>query len=1179
MSASSSLPASFPPQNSTDRAALLAWIESASLVYGPWREFKRLFKAAEGEFVADQRETEVLAALIARLDTAPLLSERRASGTPPVVRGQFTVLRFAHGLLYALEGETLLVFDPAAPLEPREIYRWAPPETTGGYGFQLWIEGTRLIFGSGRVLRVFDLSEPRAPRFLFETSVPSASNIAVRGDSVFASDFQTLRVFRLPNSAQEKPVALGEIALPYANSMTAHANLVAASHYQSSSRSYQISLFDVSNRSAPTLVGQIRAQSARDWCFVGDTLLRLDNEDLVLTDLSRPEKPREIGKIKVPGAHGFCLAEGRVYLSCSRWQQATGYEHKLRIVDISQPHSPRLVGETDTSAGAMAHAGGLLYFCNAGLRILDVSDPARPQLVGQRPKDETFGYLKRRARRLLRVLEQGKLEGFVPLASQILQRAGRDRDALDLKWQWVSAEIVSGGGARWHQSSHGRGAYVKDPRKLVIRAREERAPAAWDAHLDAVRALWEAPLAWQIGEMARRILLANGQPVSPPSAAQLERFLWSDSPALLTYAKREARTRQNELSPRALAALLWASNGAQRRAVLEGTAPGAAIATHLATLLGQNGRDGLTRRAREVALLLAARFDLSDLSFQSDGALPALPALLSSAEAPLRALALGFCRRLSAPRALETLALLPGLPLASRDSFVLALCESAASGALTSEAIDRAVRHSDAAVRDAAWQLVAASSTPHESLRAVWLRLFAGLRREPLYAGERYRSRYLGERWIESTALQSAVGSDAALSTLARCDLDVRQVRPRFGGALYLGKAENIVSPAIWGAYSLILPPDQVLQVVLKVSQWASWSDAWVRANAPQPAKLAAFWNAVQTFLDSDADAAHKQTLRERTFEQSNVAATFGGAASQLSPSLLVALIGAIPNNLWAQWRASLLQTLRDDAPTREAFWEAARRSSALEGGFLRARLIEDAEFAATFGLLENDALQADNPAFTPLLLAWLDARRDTLTREGWIEAAIHPLPAVRERALAQLDVLGLDVPGALRLLESKLPPSIAFGRAWFDRQTGNELELALALCDSPQPGVRLFGREYIAAHLETLAAGGLLAYLQDNPNAEMQAFVAAQLKEKPEAAAPDFDRAVLRSRSRARRAKTLVQERRNVSAPLPDERTLLELARSRTPRDSEWALSQLARRALEGATIEGVEVGERAAI
>jgi len=75
-----------------------------------------------------------------------------------------------------------------------------------------------------------------------------------------------------------------------------------------------------------------------------------------------------------------------------------------------------------------------------------------------------------------------------------------------------------------------------------------------------------------------------------------------------------------------------------------------------------------------------------------------------------------------------------------------------------------------------------------------------------------------------------------------------------------------------------------------------------------------------------------------------------------------------------------------------------------------------------------------------------------------------------------------------------------------------------------------------------------------------------------------EFDRAVLRGRYRARKAKNLVQKRRTQTEPLPDERTLLELARGRTPRDADWALTQLAKRALE-APVDGVEISGVGAI
>jgi hypothetical protein len=1172
-------PAPFPPQNETEKSALLDWIRGVSLVYGPWKGFKSLYKAVETAFVAGERDIEIFAALIARLDAVPLIDESgKKNEAPPVVAGNFSSLQIVGDLLYALDnGDHLVVFDLAAPLEPREIFRFVPPQS--GYGARLWIEGERLVCGYGSLLRVFSLKNPREPQFQFECKLGTGNGISVVGDHVFVSDYSHLRVLNLAETSGALTEA-GRVEIGYAYNLTAKPNLVAASHY--GNRNYQISFFDVSNPAAPTKVSHVNSQNPSEWRFVNDVLVRIDNENLVFTDLSQPKNPREISKIKVDGARYVHIAGDRAYVACHSWRRSDyTYEYKIRILDISRLSDPRLIGEFETFAETLVKHGDLLYFVSRGLKILDVSDASRPQLVGQRPKNVTFGYLKRRARRLLRTLASADEAAFVALSSAILREA-KGRDSLDLSSQWVSAELIFGGGERWHQSSHGRGAYIKGD-KLVIKTREERAPQAWDNFLNDAFVLATQPdLPWETQEMALKILRSHRAEISAPTSAQLTRFLWSNSPFLLRFAAREAQNRLGELEARGLAPLLWLQNPTQRREILgfiENSEFKAEIASHLATLLGQNAKNGLSRRGRDIALLLAARFDLSDANFDSNGAFPIIPALISSAEAPIRALGLDFCRRLSASRALNALGWLPQIPAPHRENFIAALCESASRGALNQEEIDKIVRHAENDVRSAAWRLIAASQTPNEVFRLVWTKLFAGLRRESIYSGDRYRSQYLGEEWRVSMPLQSAIDSDAALLVLGRCELSSSDVLPRFGPNLFIGHGRAVISPAMWGAFSLIVSPSQVVEVVVNATDWNTWRDAWVRANAPQPAKLAAFWNAVQEFLASGADESQKQILRARTFEQSAVAATFGGAASQLSPALLMSLIGAIPDNLWAQWRESLLQTLQNDAATRDAFWSAARQSSALEGGFLRARLLEDADFAATFGLLETDALQADNPAFAPLVLAWLRARQESLPRESWIEAAMHPIPEVRDLGLAQLEIVGLNVSGALQLLESRLPPSIDFGKNWFQNRGEKELESALALCDSPHASVRQFGREFIASQLEFLLQNGLISYLQDNPNAEMQSFVAAQLKEKPEIAAPEFDRAVLRSRYRARHAKNLIQERRAQSAPLADDQTLLEIARGRTPRDAEWALSQLARRAMEGADISGVEVGETAGI
>lgn len=67
-----SLLETFPPQDAESRAALLDFAHTTPLVYGPWKQFKKLFKLAAAPVLEATGEVdiELLSALIARLDRA-----------------------------------------------------------------------------------------------------------------------------------------------------------------------------------------------------------------------------------------------------------------------------------------------------------------------------------------------------------------------------------------------------------------------------------------------------------------------------------------------------------------------------------------------------------------------------------------------------------------------------------------------------------------------------------------------------------------------------------------------------------------------------------------------------------------------------------------------------------------------------------------------------------------------------------------------------------------------------------------------------------------------------------------------------------------------------------------------------------------------------------------------------
>ncbi len=82
-----------------------------------------------------------------------------------------------------------------------------------------------------------------------------------------------------------------------------------------------------------------------------------------------------------------------VYPSPTRFAYVASNEAGLRVVDVTTPHHPRLLGSYDTPgyAKGVAVSGTHVYVADwhRGLRVVDVSDPAHPQPVGSY---DTFGF-------------------------------------------------------------------------------------------------------------------------------------------------------------------------------------------------------------------------------------------------------------------------------------------------------------------------------------------------------------------------------------------------------------------------------------------------------------------------------------------------------------------------------------------------------------------------------------------------------------------------------------------------------------------------------------------------------------------------------------------------------------------------------------------------------------------
>jgi hypothetical protein len=1118
----------YPATSEEGAQALLNFIRNAPMGYGTWRDLKGLYKRVEADPTADPR---LLGAFAARFDAAALnkVPDYEVGIALP---GSRTVVdaRVRGGYLYALTGtdyyssKQFRVFDLAGSdfLKPTRVsdIKFADAqflELCGDYAITVNKHYARS--GNSTYLTVFDVSDPKNARQRGEVEVGGTGPVVVRYPYVFTAvipdgnsrsdnrgKFYGLRVVSIEDPDNPRVVAEQEVArikglIPSDDGETLGVVVDKTGFsWRHLPGKEGVRIFDVSVATNPRQIATLDINEVEiGGCISGGRLYvpALNNyyKRLAIYDLSNPSKPRHLGTWKHRNTYNgvdFVVARGDVAFVALR-------NGGVETIDARDPTNPTSLGEGTVAFWGnkrLLLAEDKLYFpVGERIRVWNVAEPARPQLVGVPPSPDTIGYMKRRARRVLRNLSKTDPARFAECAFHALATPG-DGAGVDARIQWVTMDLLYGGGDWWYQQSHGRGAYSRRSGVATgfgLRRREERGPSAWDARPDLAERLLTTPkLPFQTHEFAARVLRNSGRELPTVTDADtLRAWLVGDSLLLQAVASRSAANVLDSgktLKPEVTALAYFRASRFRRvriEAALETLGPKnetwrGNVAAELTTALARQGLkadETLTRRGLGVALLLARRFD----GIFAPEALDRLIFPFLNANRPeLDRLVVGTARDVKPKDVANWINRLAGLPEARREETLVSL-EGAVRGADLSHLTVFALYDQIPSAREMAWRLLAASATPQVALATAWNSLL--------------------DQTVVSEGLRTAMSSPYALSLLERAGITNEQIAERLQSRPFLAE---LIS-------------------------------------------------------------------RE----------TFASLVRQASPETLLRLTAAMPDAKWDELRGGWLRLVQEGVGL-VGVWKALQEAvDTDETGRLIVRLLENAEFSdALLGLGGEDAevaLDIRRDPFDGLLRRWVERRAEIFTRDSapLLLAATHELSGVREWGLARAKAVGFGLPFALRLLECEIPASVAVGREFFGAvPTGGdrEFDYALALCDSPLVSVRRFGREFVTARWETLPQSDLLRALFENPDPESQAFVSEKLPTQtgtPEDTGT-FRSEVLRQKNRARKAKEAVK-RSEAAGPTVDTATLLELARgSGTPRDAEWALSQLARRALAGEQIPG---------
>jgi hypothetical protein len=472
------------------------------------------------------------------------------------------------------------------------------------------------------------------------------------------------------------------------------------------------------------------------------------------------------------------------------------------------------------------------------------------------------------------------------------------------------------------------------------------------------------------------------------------------------------------------------------------------------------------------------------------------------------------------------------------------------------------------------------------------------------WISKRHRSRQRGRRAYDPSPMWPLINRLAGAAQLMAAFL----ADPRLAAAVQGDRASQSAEAHLDRFLASVAEPDA------RARFWAGRADdasVWfaapaVRAFALEPASLRLLrpQPTVLMALLAAADDAEWPTLRDRLSERQGdpetarrfwlaaiATAAAGGTAAdrvaELVPpfgdtipgDLLARLALTAPPSLWDRVRAAVLERL-DDRAAADAWWTELRPALRDVDASVRNRLLGDPDVTATLADARAATVLAfDEPQLEPAMTSWLAERlaRGAVDGASLLRAATHPLPSVRAVALAAVARQPVDLALALRLLESGLPDAIRVATARLDDGAADTspADVALALLDSPVKAVQQIGRAYLDRHRAQIDGRIVARAIAEHPDPGMQAVAAEALVAAGELD-DRFAARVLRVPRGSRRAKETVK-RSEASRSTTAAATLIDVARGRMPRDAEWALEQLARRAatgeltlVDGVTIEG---------
>ena len=298
----------------------------------------------------------------------------------------------------AMSGNNAYVACGSAGLKVIDISNPAAPSIVGGcvtpgYAFGVSVSGNYAYVAAGVAgLQVVNISNRSLPTVAGSVDTPGAAkDVAVAGNYAYVADGNSLQVIDISNPSS--PVIRGVLAM-VAPQMIVKVRVQNAKVYAAGSGGGLL-VIDVSNPAGPVLVSSLALSGVSGSSSIGvavsgaQVYLANYTGGLQIVNVSTITAPSPTTTLmdwftgyKIATKPGLAVVTGVHYFNGG--QQNT---ESVRILNVPAGSAPSLVGSLETNAfvfNGVAVTGAYAYVAcgSAGLKIIDISNPATPRIVG-----------------------------------------------------------------------------------------------------------------------------------------------------------------------------------------------------------------------------------------------------------------------------------------------------------------------------------------------------------------------------------------------------------------------------------------------------------------------------------------------------------------------------------------------------------------------------------------------------------------------------------------------------------------------------------------------------------------------------------------------------------------------------------------------------------------------------